>query len=99
MSTVGDAITLSAVGKAPTLTALLNEFPGHEHKGVLGRLLRDFRGRVLGTKKFVRTDHKIPKWQLVDVPQTAEVILLPSDRSGDEGTEGTDATVATDAVA
>ena len=69
-TTVGDAITLSNVGKAPMLTALRNELSDKEdHKDAIGRLLRDNRGRVVGNRKFERTDHKIPKWQLIAVPR------------------------------
>ncbi len=74
MSTVGDAIKLVNEGKAPALTALLNEIGEKDYTGVIGRFLRDNRGRVVGNRKFERTDHKIPKWQLVKIPQGTLVI-------------------------
>lgn len=68
IATVGDAITAANVGQAPTLSALLNELPGNDHNRALGYLLREYKGRVLGGRRFERTDHKIPRWQLVEIP-------------------------------
>ena len=52
------------VGHAPMLSAFLAEFPGDKRQ-ILGNLLRDFRGRVRGGRKFERTTGTKPTWHLV----------------------------------
>ena len=66
--TVADAIKAADGGTAPTLTALMAEIDGDKHRAI-GRMLRDYRGRVLGGRKFDRTDGKIPKWELLTLAQ------------------------------
>ena len=68
--TVADAIEAAEANTAPTLKALLADLDGDKHKA-LGRILRDYRGRVLGGRKFDRTKGKIPKWELVAIGQPA----------------------------
>ncbi|MCX5682068.1 MAG: hypothetical protein NT049_00050, partial [Planctomycetota bacterium] len=67
-ATVGEAVVAANLGTAPTLAALLTELPGDCNRS-LGYLLRDCRGRVSGGRKLDRTDHKIPRWQLVTIAQ------------------------------
>ena len=66
-ATVAEAINIAGRGTAPTLDLVLTEMPRNDRNGTLGRLLRDYRGRVLGGKRFDRTEHKIPRWRLVYV--------------------------------
>ncbi len=50
------------------LREVIAELPGHlDRRQALGTMLRQFRGRVLAGRRFVRTDHKIPKWSLENV--------------------------------
>lgn len=72
MATVGDAITAANTGQSPILTALLNELAADDHNGALGYLLRGYKGRVCGGRRFERTDHKIPRWRLVEVTQATQ---------------------------
>ncbi len=65
-ATVAEAIKATEGDSAPTLKALVADLPGDRPRA-LGRLLRDYRGRVLGGRKFDRSDGKIPKWNLASV--------------------------------
>jgi hypothetical protein len=59
-------IEAADVGCAPTLKAVLADLHG-DKKRALGNLLRDVRGRVLDRRKLERTDHKRPKWRVVNM--------------------------------
>lgn len=67
-ATVADALKAADADLAPTLKALAADLHGDRHRA-LGLLLRDNRGRVLGGRKFHRTDNKIPKWELATIAQ------------------------------
>jgi hypothetical protein len=87
IATVGDAITAANTGQSPTLMALLKELPGNDHNRALGYLLREYKARVLGGKRFERTDHKIPRWQLVKVAQPTKVTAPAAGSCADDAAE------------
>jgi hypothetical protein len=62
--TVAEAVELIDLGRAPVLKQLLAETRG-ERSQTLGVLLRDWRGRVLGGRKFDKPNRKLSKWQLM----------------------------------
>jgi hypothetical protein len=74
ISTVGEAMKKVDSDEAPTLKTLIAELPKGDRHRALGCLLRDYRGWVLDGRKFDHTDHKIPKWQLVTLTQTNNVL-------------------------
>lgn len=67
-SSVGDAIKIADADGSPVLKAVLADLNDDRHR-TLGRMLRDYRGRVLDGKKFDRTDNKVPKWRVASVAQ------------------------------
>ena len=50
-------------GELPKLATFLTTLSGN-HKHALGNLLRQYRDRVVGGRRFVRSKHKVPKWRL-----------------------------------
>jgi hypothetical protein len=65
-ATVAEAISKAEVGEAPALLAALEELPhGEKRKHALGQLLKHHRGRVVKGRRFEKTDHAHPKWQVV----------------------------------
>ena len=64
--TVAEAVERIDQGKAETLKQLLAEIPGDRSR-TLGTLLRDWRRRVLGGRKFDKPNRKVSKWQLMTV--------------------------------
>lgn len=60
--------TTTAAENYPTLREVVREIPGDTARA-LGNMLKHFRGRVVGGRKFERTSHKIPKWQVVEAQQ------------------------------
>lgn len=66
-ATVADAIKAADAEKAPKLKALLADL-GNNRNDALGKLLRRYRGWVLGGRKLERTSASVPKWQLLTVP-------------------------------
>lgn len=52
----------------PTLREVLAEFKDSKD---IAYFLRDQKGRVVGGRKFVKTDHKIPKWEVITIKKEA----------------------------
>jgi len=65
-ATVAEAIKAVDADKAPKLKAVLAGL-SYNRNEELGKVLRDYRGWVVGGRKFDRTNASVPKWLLLTV--------------------------------
>jgi hypothetical protein len=65
-STIAQACEVAYAGKSPIIRSVLDSLSG-DPKHALGQLLKSVKGRVLGAKRFEKTEAKVPAWRLVEV--------------------------------